>query len=255
MPDDQPFPPQPAPKETVEVVKRNWRAEVETALAGFPRNGLALHVVWHPVYRLPNGSSLAAARADGKRALLIESDMRRPTLSGLIGSESVAGLAELLSHSQDLESGLRELVITPDELRELERSIHLDILLAGSMPPNPVELLESNRMRELLEAADAAYDLVIIDTPPIGVVSDAIPLIHQVDGLVVISRIGVSHKDHAVRLMKRFRSLNAHMLGVVVNSFRAGSDGASGGYYAYHSAAEEGVSPRRLRAQQRSRTP
>jgi succinoglycan biosynthesis transport protein ExoP len=186
----------------------------------------------------------AAARADGKRALLIESDLRRPTLTRLIGRESVAGLAELLSHSQDLHAGLRELVVTPDQVEHSERPVHLDILLAGSVPPNPVELLESKRMVELLDAAASMYDIVVLDTPPIGVVSDAIPLAHQVDGILLISRVGVSHRDQAARLMKRLRGLNAHILGVVVNSYKPAS-GSRYGYYGYYGAAEPNGSPRR----------
>jgi len=189
----------------------------------------------------------AAARTDEKRALLIEADLRRPSLHRMISRESVAGLAELLGHSQDLETGLRELVVTPDQMRD-EHALRLDVLLAGSTPPNPAELLESRRMGALLEAADAIYDIVIIDTPPIGVVSDAIPLVHQVDGLLVINRMGISRRDHALRLMKRFRSLNANILGVVVNSFRAPDDRGYG-YYNYPRTETDGR--RGLRARQR----
>ena len=192
----------------------------------------------------------AAARTDEKRALLIEADLRRPSLHRMIGRDSIAGLAELLGHSQDLETGLRELVVTPDQMRD-EQSLHLDVLLAGSTPPNPAELLESRRMGALLEAADSIYDIVIIDTPPIGVVSDAIPLVHQVDGLLVINRMGISRRDHALRLMKRFRSLNANILGVVVNSFRAPEDSGSGYYYTYTRTGTDGSVRRGLRARHR----
>jgi capsular exopolysaccharide synthesis family protein len=192
----------------------------------------------------------AAARTDDKRALLIESDLRRPSLHGMIGRESVAGLAELLSHSQDLETGLRELVVTPDQMPGGDHPLRLDVLLAGATPPNPAELLESRRMEALLEAADAIYDIVIIDTPPIGVVSDAIPLVHQVDGLLVINRMGISRRDHALQLMKRFRSLNAHILGVVVNSYRSPDDAAYG-YYQYARADGGGSARRGLRARPR----
>jgi capsular exopolysaccharide synthesis family protein len=192
----------------------------------------------------------AAARTDDKRALLIEADLRRPSLNKLIGRNGVAGLAELLSHSQDLETGLRELVVTPDQMPETDHPIRLDVLLAGATPPNPAELLDSRRMEALLEAADSIYDIVIIDTPPIGVVSDAIPLVHQVDGLLVINRMGVSRRDHALRLMKRFASLNAHILGVVVNSYRA-PDETDYGYYHYMRAESDGTGSRGRRARQR----
>jgi tyrosine-protein kinase len=197
----------------------------------------------------------AAARTDDKRTLLIEADLRRPSLHTIIGREGVAGLGELLSHSQDLETGLRELVVTPDQLPESDHPVRLDVLLAGATPPNPAELLESRRMEALLEAADSIYDIVIIDTPPIGVVSDAIPLVHQVDGLLVINRMGVSRRDHAVQLMKRFRGLNAHILGVVVNSLRAPDDSGYG-YYQYARPEDGDGSRRRVRARSRiARTP
>jgi Mrp family chromosome partitioning ATPase len=110
-------------------------------------------------------------------------------------------------------------------------------------------------MEALLKAADEIYDIVIIDTPPIGVVSDAIPLVHQVDGLLVINRMGVSRRDHALSLMKRFRGLNAHILGVVVNSYRMPDDSAYG-YYEYSRPPAENPSRRRGRALSRiARTP
>jgi capsular exopolysaccharide synthesis family protein len=170
----------------------------------------------------------AAARSDEKSVLLIEADMRRPSLTEMIGLEQVAGLAELLSHSQDLASGLRELVVAPEQ--DTGDPAKLDVLLAGTTPPNPVELLESKRMADLLDHAESIYDLVIIDTPPIGVVSDAIPLVHQVDGVLVISRLGRTRRDHAVRLMKQLRGLNAHILGVVVNGAEPTVSGYYGGY-------------------------
>ncbi|MDQ6821472.1 MAG: CpsD/CapB family tyrosine-protein kinase, partial [Actinomycetota bacterium] len=136
-----------------------------------------------------------------------------------------------------------------------ERPVHLDILLAGSVPPNPAELLESRRMIELLDAAASMYDIVVIDTPPIGVVSDAIPLAHQVDGVLLISRIGVSHRDQASRLMKRLRGLNAHILGVVVNSYKPAS-GSRYGYYGYYQPEDGNGSVRRgLLSRQKSARP
>jgi succinoglycan biosynthesis transport protein ExoP len=186
----------------------------------------------------------AAGRTDNQRALLIEADLRRPSLTAMIGLESVAGLSELLSHSQDLASGLRELVVTPEPLEAEGVASRYDVLLAGATPPNPVELLESKRMAELMDYAESVYDIVIIDTPPIGVVSDPISLVHQVDGVVVISRVGRSRRDHAARLMKQLRGLNAHVLGVVINGFEAAPEGY--GYYGYYGENGEGGRGSRL---------
>lgn len=183
----------------------------------------------------------AAGRTGDKRALLIEADLRRPALTEMIGLESVAGLSELLSHSQNLASGLRELVVSPEH-DELGQSEGFDVLLAGATPPNPVELLESNRMAELMDLVDTMYDIVIIDTPPVGLISDPISLLHQVDGVLVISRLGRSRRDHAARLMKQIRGLNAPILGVVINGFHAAAGGA---YYGYYGSARGQKPPRR----------
>jgi capsular exopolysaccharide synthesis family protein len=172
----------------------------------------------------------ATARTDDRRALLIEADLRRPSIHTMIGRESGAGLAELLSHSGDLRSGLRELVVSPDEADDSDHPLRLDILLAGSVPPNPAQLLESQRMVQLLQEVDSLYDIIVVDTPPIGMISDAIPLVHQVDGLLIISRMNFSRRDHAGRLMNRLIGLNANVLGVVINSLRSTED-ASYGYY------------------------
>ncbi len=189
---------------------------------------------------------LNLARASGSagdtRVLLIEADLRRPALARMLGMSRVAGLSELLSQSHDIAQGLHELVVTHEAGDERKSAGGHDILLAGATPPNPVELLESQRMAELLDYADSIYDLVILDTPPIGLVSDPVSLIHRVDGVLVVSRLRHSRRDHAARLMKQLRALNANILGVVVNSSAAGI-GAKYGYYEY--AESNGKSPRR----------
>lgn len=185
----------------------------------------------------------AAASGDDRRILLVEAEMRRPSVSRMIGLDPLAGLAELLSHSQDLASGLRELVVSAKGPDDESIPARVDVLVAGAPPPNPLELLESQRMSDLLEVADSLYDLVIIDTPPIGVVSDAIALVHQVDGVVVVTRIGHTRRDHATSVIKQLRRLRAHLLGVVVNGTRSGQED----YYGYENYAprETGSAGRR----------
>jgi polysaccharide biosynthesis transport protein len=182
----------------------------------------------------------ASAAGIGHRTLLIDADLRRPSIARMLGVDGLVGLSELLTHSQDLTSGLRELVVSPT-FEDEAAGANFDVLVAGSIPPNPAELLESQRMTELLAAAESAYDLVIVDTPPIGVVSDPIGLVRQVDGVLLVARLGRSRRDHALRLIKQLRGLNAHVLGVVVNGVAAAT-GYSYGYAAYSEpVAEEGT--------------
>lgn len=189
----------------------------------------------------------AAARSDNKRVLLIEADLRKPTLGRIIGAEGMAGLAELLSQSRDLEEGLRELVVTPqpetDPLDRLDSSpAAFDVLLAGSAAPNPIELLESQRMADLLNLAVQRYDSVFIDTPPIAVVSDAISLVHRVDGVIAVARLNRTRRDHAAALMTQLRSLNASVLGVVINGVPSGKAQAYG--YDYYTRPAGSDAPR-----------
>jgi Mrp family chromosome partitioning ATPase len=94
----------------------------------------------------------------------------------------------------------------------------MDVLFAGPRPPDPSDLLQSQRMAEFLREVQAQYDLVVIDTPPAAVVSDAIPLITLVGGVVVVCRLGTTMRDHARRLRQQLDHLEAPVLGIVVNS-------------------------------------
>ncbi|MHB8492552.1 MAG: P-loop NTPase family protein, partial [Solirubrobacteraceae bacterium] len=111
-----------------------------------------------------------------------------------------------------------------------------DVLLAGAQPPNPAELLESQAMKDLLSHVRSDYDLVVLDTPPLTVVSDAFPLLSQVDGVIIVGRVGRNRRDVASHLHEILKGVDAPLLGVVANAFkpgRLGSYGYSYGYYGY----------------------
>jgi Mrp family chromosome partitioning ATPase len=109
------------------------------------------------------------------------------------------------------------------------------VLLADAVPPNPAELLESNAMQELLSWTSEQYDLVLVDTPPLTVVSDAIPLLRRVDGVLIVSRFGRSTVNAAENLRNRLASLGAPVLGVVGNAYTEQKrDGYGYAYAAYY---------------------
>jgi capsular exopolysaccharide synthesis family protein len=93
----------------------------------------------------------------------------------------------------------------------------LDVIFAGALPPNPDELVESESMREILRATEERYDLVVIDTPPTAVVADAIPLIKEVSGVLVVGRLEKTTRDAAQHLAQQLSNLEARVLGIVVN--------------------------------------
>jgi receptor protein-tyrosine kinase len=124
----------------------------------------------------------------------------------------------------------------------------LDVLIAGTLPPpNPAELIESQAMKSLLSHVRSEYDLVVIDTPPLTVVSDAFPLLPQVDGVIIVGRVGRNRRDVATRLHETLKGVDAPLLGVVANAFKPGRLGSysySYGYgYGYRSDRPPGASP------------
>lgn len=159
-----------------------------------------------------------AAATMGTRTLLIEADLRRPSLGHRLGVRGGPGLVEVLIGASSASAAVRSIDVTTG-VNGSSRVARLDVLLVGAVPPNPAELIESRAMEELLAWATEHYELVLIDTPPLTVVSDAIPLLRKVDGVVIVSRLGESTQDAAERMRERLASLGAPMLGVVANAY------------------------------------
>jgi receptor protein-tyrosine kinase len=162
-----------------------------------------------------------AAAAGGERALLIEADLRRPSLGRAMDVEHSVGLAELLSERSSFRLDLGELLVSRDASAVGSSGDgRLDVLFAGTPPANPIELLGSVQMAELLDATGVNYDLVIVDAPAMGVVSDALAVAKHVDAAIVVSRLGHSRRDDAIRLARQLRELNVYVTGLVVNEGR-----------------------------------
>ncbi|TCD02195.1 polysaccharide biosynthesis tyrosine autokinase [Pedobacter frigidisoli] len=143
-----------------------------------------------------------------KKVILIAADLRRSKLHKAFGSENLKGLSTYLSAQSDLDG-----IINQDE------NHHFDYITSGPVPPNPSELLHSSRMKALIEALRERYEYVIIDTAPIGLVSDSIPIIKQADINLFIIRSGVSKFSAASvpeRLSKEYALNN---ISIILNSF------------------------------------
>jgi Mrp family chromosome partitioning ATPase len=116
-------------------------------------------------------------------------------------------------------------------LAEGDHARTLTVLPSGMRPENSSELLESVRMRDVIEELEARFDLVIIDTPPITVLSDALTLVGQVSGVVAVSAAGKTTGDAVRDFLRQIELLRGHLLGVVVN-FATSNEKAAGSYYA-----------------------
>jgi capsular exopolysaccharide synthesis family protein len=194
------------------------------------------------------GLALAAASA-GERVLLLEADMRDPGLSRVLKLNEGPGLSRtLLEGGKEVRKAVIE--VSADELTESADGVSIDVLPSGAVPPNPPALLESKVMKELLAQAESTYDLVVIDTPPILAVADAIPLIWDVTGVLVVSGLGVSTRSSAGDLVQQLNRLNASILGLVVNFAEGGQRSYGYGHPAELVAAKP--KPAKAAAKQRS---
>lgn len=160
----------------------------------------------------------------GNRVLLIDADLRRPSVAEYLGLEGSAGLTTVLIGEADIED-----VAQPLETEGLEA------LASGPIPPNPSELLGSKNMQNLLKDAMAKYDYVVVDTAPLLAVTDAVVLSHYVGGTVVVAQSERVRKPQLGQALDKLEAVEARVLGIILNRVHGGSRGAY--YYSYSSDA------------------
>ncbi|HEV8617399.1 MAG TPA: CpsD/CapB family tyrosine-protein kinase [Methylomirabilota bacterium] len=159
----------------------------------------------------------------GARVCLVDSDLRRPTLHRLFG----------LGNSRGLTSALLE-GLPFAEVAQSTSVPNLFVLSSGPLPPNPAELVGSNRMRECMETAASEFDMILLDSPPVVSVADAIALAAFADGVVMVVQAGKVPHDVVRRAMGQIEAVKGRILGVVMNSVNLKRDGYYYDYYRYY---------------------
>jgi succinoglycan biosynthesis transport protein ExoP len=175
--------------------------------------------------------SVNLAKADasvGQRVLLIEADMRRPRLGGLLGIDSQHGLAAYLSDPSVSFDDVANSFPVTNRTNGHGAPSTMDVIVAGSVPSNPSELINSQRMRDLVKEAEENYDPVVIDTSPAGMVADAIPLMSEATAVLIVGRVGRATGSEAGSLRQQLERIDAPTFGLVANF--AGSESAYGYY-------------------------
>jgi succinoglycan biosynthesis transport protein ExoP len=176
--------------------------------------------------------NLARIAATSANAIVIEADLRNPTLARQHGVRSTAGLAQVLTHQVALADAIQPVSVAGGILAADGSPATLDVIVSGSVPPNPAELLESDAMKDVLAQLKDQYDLVVIDSAPIGVVADSFPLVRITDGVLLVARIGKSTKESAADVRDQLRRLEAPVLGVIANGVKTRRGDRYGyGYY------------------------
>jgi capsular exopolysaccharide synthesis family protein len=156
----------------------------------------------------------------GVRVLLIDADLRRPSIHKTLGLGPHSGLSNVLTGSTTLEQAISRTAILPN----------LFVLAAGTPPPNPAELLASTNMRDVLTQLREEYDHIVIDTPPSLSVTDSVVLSPRADAVVLVIRSGQTTKNALRRARDILMQVNAKVVGVLLNAV----DLSSPDYYYYY---------------------
>ncbi|HLV85623.1 MAG TPA: polysaccharide biosynthesis tyrosine autokinase [Candidatus Sulfotelmatobacter sp.] len=156
----------------------------------------------------------------GVRVLLIDADLRRPSIHKTLGMGPRSGLSNVLTGSSTLEQTITRTTVLPN----------LYVLPAGTPPPNPAELLASPNMREVLNELSKEYDHIVVDTPPSLSVTDAVVLSPRADAVVLVIRSGQTTKQALRRSRDILAQVNAKVVGVLLNAV----DLSSPDYYYYY---------------------
>src|SRR5690625_1936621 len=156
----------------------------------------------------------------GKKVLLIDADLRKPTVHYTFRMDNLRGLSNILVNEMKLE-----------EVAYSTSVDNLDVITSGPIPPNPSELLGSKRMKHFIQEANRVYDLVIIDTPPVLAVTDAQVLANLVDGSLLVVRSGQTEYETAGKAKEALERSTSKLLGTALNDLP--KKGSNSYYYYY----------------------
>jgi capsular exopolysaccharide synthesis family protein len=171
--------------------------------------------------------AVAVARR-GKDVVLVDCDLRHPQVDARLGSRAPRGLGDVLVGEADLEEVIGHVEVSAGRLR---------VVPGGPPPPNPATLLSSDRMRALLTDLERDSDLVVIDTPPALVVSDAMPLLDRVSGVVLVARMSATTREAVRRMVSVIASAGGTLLGAVATGAKGSGLYGYGTYTGYEEPA------------------
>ncbi|MDV2626983.1 CpsD/CapB family tyrosine-protein kinase [Lacticaseibacillus rhamnosus] len=214
------------PKHAVSEQLRTVKTNIEFAGAALDR----CQVIMFTSSAMSEGKSTVAANVAvtwaqaGKKVLLVDADLRRPTVHATFRTLNIDGVTTILTGKTTAQEVVEETFVD-----------NLSILTSGPIPPNPAKLLNSKRMGELIDWAREKFDIVVLDAPPVLAVSDVQVLVPKTDGVVVIANMGKTLKSDLKRTVEVLKLADAKVLGAVERiKAKRGDKGYGYGYgYGY----------------------
>jgi capsular exopolysaccharide synthesis family protein len=211
-----------APKSPISEAYRTLRTNLQYSKADRPIKTILVTSSGPGEGKSTSVANLAITFAQmGSKTLIIDTDLRRPVLHAIFDQSRTTGLTNILIGKTTLQEVVRSTKIE-----------NLDLLVSGTLPPNPSELLASAAMEKLLKTITDRYDIVLFDSPPVIAVTDAAVLARKLDGIVLVVKSGETSRDAILRSRVLLENVNAHIFGVMLNGVK--SDHMYGSYYYYY---------------------
>jgi capsular exopolysaccharide synthesis family protein len=230
------------PKSSIAEAYRVLRTNIQFAALDNPATSLLVTSTSPQEGKSTTLANLGVAIAQGgKRTLLVDTDMRRPTIHKLFGLTNKQGLTNLLLTDRPDIGGTAQATSIPN----------LYVLTSGPHPPNPAELLASKRMDALVALFKESYEVILYDSPPLLAVADAAILASKVHEVVLVVDCGRTRSDASKRAKETLDKTGAKFLGVVLNRLTMRRPGY--GYYYYYYSSETGDKERRKRRRSHSK--
>ncbi len=195
---------------------KSIRTNVTFALSTYEKKILAVSSANPAEGKSTTAANIAIASAQGgNKVLLIDADMRKSVQHKIFSLKNKRGLSSAISKINKIDECIQRNVME-----------NLDIMTAGPIPPNPSELLSSDSAKKLLEELSSRYALIVIDLPPVCVVSDALTLSEDVSGMIMVVRYGYTSYDDVEEANKRMELANMNLLGFILNDAESKTHGS-----------------------------
>ncbi len=212
------------PKSPISEAYRSLRTQIQYTKTEEPIRAIMVSSPGPGEGKSTSVTNLAITMAQmGAKTILIDADLRRPVLHTLFGMRKDDGLTNYLVGTAALEDVIRSTAVD-----------NLYLMPSGVLPPNPSELLGSKKMKALVELLKKQYDFILLDSPPIIAVTDALVLAPFVDGVVVVLRSQRTDRDATQRAFELLNNVGAHIPGVVLNDVSSAYTYGSYYYYYYY---------------------
>lgn len=219
------------PKSPISEAYRTLRTNIKFSSLDKPIKTLLITSPIPEAGKSSTSINLALTMAQDKyKVILVDSDLRKPVIHKIFKQDNKTGLTNILVEDKKIKEVMRKVAdVDPN----------LYFIPSGPIPPNPSELLGSNRMKELLKELQEQADFIIFDSPPVIAVTDALVLATQVDGVVLVLDFGEVTRDAAKQTKELLEKVKANILGVVLNKIDMEKEGQYYPYYYYYYYGDE----------------